>query len=162
MAKEIERKFIVNDPCYKAMATVSHHIVQGYLSRRPEATVRIRVKDQDAFVTIKGITRGATRDEWEYSIPSGDAIDMLERCSEGNVIEKTRYIVPWEGFEWEVDCFHGTLEGLVVAEIELESEDVEFPLPPFVSREVTDDPRYFNSSLCGMSMVDASMLRGAL
>lgn len=147
MAKEIERKFLVKDRSYREMAVRSHHIVQGYISTRPEGTVRVRIKDEQAYLTVKGLTVGATRDEWEYGITTADARAMLERCTEGNVIDKTRYIVNHDGRTWEVDEFNGALSGLVVAEIELPSEDTAISLPAFVGNEITDDPRYYNSAL---------------
>lgn len=149
--KEIERKFLVKDDSFKSMASESFNIIQGYLSREPEATVRVRVRDNEAFLTVKGRNDGIVRDEWEYPIPTGDARQMLERCCEGTVIDKVRHIVPFGGFVWEVDVFGGSLSGLTVAEIELPSADTLFERPPFVGREVTGDPRYFNSNLTTFS-----------
>ncbi len=150
MAKEIERKFLVVDKSYKSLAQACEDIRQGYLSLRKEATVRIRIKGAKAFLTIKGLNSGAIRDEWEYEVPVDDANDMLNRLSEGKIIEKKRYIVDWQGFKWEIDEFYGCHAGLVVAEIELNSEHETFPLPPFVGLEVTGDVAYYNSTLAGM------------
>lgn len=150
MAKEIERKFLVTDDSYRAMASGSRNIVQGYLSMRREATVRVRIADGQGYLTVKGITSGATRDEWEYPIPAADARGMLPTC-EGTVIDKTRYLVPFEGRTWEVDEFHGAYEGLTVAEVELPSENERVALPPFIGREVTGDPQYYNSVMAGVS-----------
>ncbi|MDE7458581.1 MAG: CYTH domain-containing protein [Muribaculaceae bacterium] len=147
MAKEIERKFLVIDKSYREMAVTGRSIVQAYLNRDPKATVRVRITDDKAFLTIKGKNDGATRDEWEYPIPVSDARDMIARCASGRIIEKKRFVVPFEGYDWEIDEFGGELEGLTVAEIELPAEDAEFSLPPFVGDEVTGDPRYYNSSL---------------
>lgn len=147
MAKEIERKYLVSDQSYRQAATEKRHILQAYLNRDPKSTVRIRIADSNAFLTIKGKNDGAVRDEWEYPIPSDDAIAMIERCASGRIIEKTRYIVPFDGYIWEVDEFAGELQGLTVAEIELPSHDSVFPLPPFIGEEVTGNPRYYNSSL---------------
>ena len=147
MAKEIERKFLVSDDSYKAMSTACHHICQGYISMRKEGTVRVRVRDYNAFLTVKGINRGAVRDEWEYPVPVADAMEMLRSVTEGNVIEKHRYIVPFRGKTWEVDAFGGALSGLVLAEVELTAADEAVELPPFVGEEVTGDSRYYNSSL---------------
>lgn len=147
MAKEIERKFLVTDSSYRDMASAERHIVQGYLSRDPRATVRVRIADGRAWLTVKGRNDGAVRDEWEYEIPVSDARDMLGRCAAGRVIEKTRYIVDYGGRSWEVDEFGGELSGLTVAEIELDSADEQPELPPFVGDEVTGDPRYYNSAL---------------
>lgn len=147
MAKEIERKFLVKDSSYRHMASSSSHIEQGYLSRDPEATVRVRVRDDRAFLTVKGRNHGMVRDEWEYPIPVGDARIMLRRCARGSILQKRRYLVPFEGFTWEVDEFGGDHAGLVVAEVELPSADTVAPLPPFVGEEVTGDHHYYNSNL---------------
>lgn len=146
MAKETERKFLVKTTDYRDIANEKHNIKQGYLSTRKEATVRVRIKNQSAFVTIKGISNGATRDEWEYSIPESDAAEML-KLSQGVIIEKTRYIVEYEGYVWEVDEFHGVHQGLIIAEIELTDEKETFPKPPFVGEEVTGNAAYYNSTL---------------
>lgn len=147
MAKEIERKFLVSDTSYRGMSVSSRQIVQAYLNRDPRAIVRVRIVDNQAFLTIKGKNIGATRDEWEYEIPVDDAKAMIARCSSGRVIEKTRFIVSYAGFDWEVDEFNGELSGLIVAEIELPSENTSFERPPFIGEEVTGNPRYYNSSL---------------
>lgn len=147
MAKEIERKFLVTNTSYRDMSVAERLIVQAYLNRDPKATVRVRIVDNKAFLTVKGKNAGALRDEWEYSIPVSDARGMIARCASGRKIEKTRFIVPFEGYDWEVDEFGGELKGLTVAEIELPVEDAKFSLPPFVGEEVTGDPRYYNSSL---------------
>ena len=147
MAKEIERKFLVNDDSYMESATKCRHIEQGYLSRQIESTVRIRITDEKAYITIKGKTSGIERDEWEYEIPAKDAREMLDRCAEGNVIRKTRYYVPFDGLIWEVDRFEGVHEGLTVAEVELPASDHRIQFPPFVGEEVSGDPRYYNSNL---------------
>ncbi len=147
MAKEIERKFLVTDSRYKLMAKEVKHIMQAYLNRDPRSTVRVRITGDKACLTVKGLNDGAVRDEWEYEIPMPDAHSMIERCASGRVINKTRYVVAFEGFDWEVDEFAGDLEGLTVAEIELPSADTQFSLPPFAGSEVTGDPRYYNSSL---------------
>ena len=148
MAKEIERKFLVADDGWRSMVSEVHEIKQGYLSTRPEAVVRVRIKDREAFLTVKGITRGIERHEWEYQIPVDDATLMLQNIEPSTVvISKTRHIVVYDGMCWEIDVFHGSHEGLVLAEIELDSPEREVTLPPFVGPEVTRDPRYFNSVL---------------
>lgn len=147
MAKETERKFLVRDLSFIDLATDRIVIRQGYISRRKEGVVRVRLWNDRAFLTIKGANRGATRDEWEYEIPAEDARDMLSRCAEGRVIEKVRYIVPFEGYTWEVDQFQGCHKGLTVAEVEVASEAEQPPLPSFVGEEVTGDPSYYNSNL---------------
>lgn len=147
MAKEIERKFLVTDNSYRDMATSSTRIMQGYISRRREGTVRVRVRGERAYLTIKGITQGIERNEWEYEIDPADAMTMLRECCEGGVLEKVRYVVPYGGYEWEVDEFGGRLAPLVVAEVELPSADEEVAFPPFIGREVSGDPAYYNSNL---------------
>ncbi len=149
MALEIERKFLVINDDYRLMASKSVNIKQGYLSTRKESTVRIRVKNNRAYITIKGINTGATRCEWEYFIPYDDAIEMIA-LSQGVVIDKIRYIVEYEGFIWEIDEFKGAHEGLVVAEIELKDEKETFPIPPFIGEEVTGNVAYYNSTLAGV------------
>lgn len=148
MSKEIERKFLVINDIYKAMAKGRREMAQGYLSRNPDATVRVRVADAVGYITVKGRNAGAVRDEWEYTIPAADAEAMLKLCPEGSVLSKTRYLVDFGGRTWEVDEFHGHLEGLVVAEVELDDENADVEMPPFVSVEVTGDERYYNSNLC--------------
>ena len=147
MAKEIERKFLVEDETFVELSTIRFKIKQGYISRRPEGTVRIRIRDDRAFLTVKGRNSGAVRDEWEYEIPVSDAEEMLGRCIEGTILEKTRYVVPFGGFDWEIDVFAGAKAGLKLAEIELPSADTEFAVPPFVGEEVTGNPAYYNSNL---------------
>lgn len=149
MALEIERKFLVINDIYRLMASKSYNIKQGYLSTRKDATVRVRIKNKNAFITIKGLNKGATRCEWEYSIPYDDAIEMMA-LSQGVVIDKIRYIVEYEGFIWEIDEFKGAHEGLVVAEIELKDENETFPIPPFIGEEVTGNVAYYNSTLAGV------------
>lgn len=147
MAKEIEKKYIVIDDTYRQIAARSTVIRQGYLSTDPLRTVRVRVKGANAYVTIKGLTQGYMRDEWEYGIPLADAEDMLDRLCD-NIISKIRYEVNIGGLTWEVDEFQGKLQGLVVAEVEL--PDVAYKItsyPAFIGKEVTDDPRYYNSVL---------------
>lgn len=146
MAKEIERKFLVKDDTYKALATRSCVMAQGYLSTDIDATVRVRLSGDNAWLTVKSRNRGAVRDEWEYAIPESDARQMLRICK-GKVIEKTRYYVPAGDLTWEVDEYHGVHDGLVVTEIELPSADHPVTLPPFIGEEVTGDSRYYNSTL---------------
>lgn len=146
MAKEIERKFLVKDDTYKALATGKCNMAQGYLSTDIDATVRVRISGDNAWLTVKSRNRGAVRDEWEYAIPVADARQMLAICK-GKVIKKTRYYVPAGDLTWEVDEYHGVHDGLVVAEIELLSADHPVSLPPFIGEEVTGDPRFYNSTL---------------
>lgn len=146
MAKEIERKFLVTDDSYLQLASSSHHIIQGYISRRPEGTVRIRIRDDRAFLTIKGVTLGITRDEWEYEIPVADAYAMLRNTCEGTIIEKKRYIVDFKGFKWEIDCFDSPRK-FTIAEVELSEQSITPPLPSFIGEEVSGNPAYYNSNL---------------
>lgn len=146
MAKEIERTFLVDDDSYKDMAVITVHILQGYLNRDPERTVRVRILNDTAFLTVKGKTNGCERDEFEYEVPLEDGLQMMNLC-EGKILNKTRYIVPYENFTWEVDEYHGELEGLVVTEVEMKKADDPITLPPFAGKEVTGDPRYYNSQL---------------
>ena len=144
MAVEIERKFLVQgDSCREAPAVYYSH---GYLSRAKERTVRVRIAGEEAFLTIKGISAGASRAEFEYPIPLWDARELLALC-EQPLIEKYRRKILYEGFVWEVDEFLGENQGLVVAEIELPAENTQFEKPEWAGREVTEDSRYFNSNL---------------
>jgi adenylate cyclase len=148
MAQEIERKFLVKGD-YKPSVKKETRIVQGYLSSVPERTVRIRIKGEKGFLTIKGIgsASGASRFEWEKEIPTLEAASLLEICEPG-VIDKTRFIVPEKsGLMFEVDEFYGENEGLTVAEIELPSEDHPFEKPEWLGEEVTGDARFYNSML---------------
>ncbi len=148
MAQEIERKFLVRDDSYRTMAVASIELAQAYLSTDPDATVRVRVSGERAWLTVKSRNEGAVRGEWEYMIPRADAMEMLQRCCGSTLVEKTRYIVPAEGgLRWEVDEFHGRHSGLVLAEIELPSEDTPFALPAFAGEEVTGNAAYYNSTL---------------
>lgn len=146
MGKEIERKFLVRNNDYKQQS-VDILCRQGYLCVEPERTVRVRVNNYKGFITVKGKTVGATRLEYEYEIPLGDANEILDILCEKPIIEKHRYRCQYMGFTWDVDEFHGENEGLIIAEIELETEDAGFEKPEWVGEEVTNDPRYYNSNL---------------
>lgn len=145
MNKEIEHKHLVISHLYKNMAIRVEKISQGYLSRIPERVVRVRIKDDKGFLTIKGKNHGDTREEYEYEIPLKDALYLLKLCEEP-IIEKTRYIVPFEGFTWEVDDFSSPKK-MVIAEIELRDSLEKYKLPPFIGEDVTGDPQYYNSNL---------------
>ncbi|MDX2093461.1 MAG: CYTH domain-containing protein [Kofleriaceae bacterium] len=144
MGSEIERKFLV-DPAWHPPG-VGVRFTQGYLSSVAERVVRVRLEGETAKLTIKGKTRGVTRDEFEYEIPASDAAALLAMC-EQPVIEKHRHHVELEGKTWEVDVFHGENEGLVLAEIELASETEPFVVPAWAIEEVSHDPRYYNANL---------------
>jgi adenylate cyclase len=145
MAKEIERKFLVRNESWRGGAPGCAY-VQGYLSRDPERIVRVRQAGTSAFITIKGVTQGTTRQEFEYPIPLSDAEVLMKLCLRP-LIEKTRSIVQYHGKRWEVDEFRGENEGLVLAEIELTREDEPVELPPWIGDEVSHDARYFNANL---------------
>ena len=143
---EIERKYLVNSDVYKELATEKHELMQGYLCADGVRTVRVRLQDDEGVLTIKGKGNGISRFEWEKPIAADDARALMELAQPGRVI-KTRYIVPIEGtpLRVEVDVFHDENEGLVLAEIELPEEDYAFEVPAWLGREVTGDPRYYNS-----------------
>ncbi len=144
MAREIERKFLIKGSVWRRAGAT--RLRQGYLSSVQERTVRVRTVGDHAYLTIKGIAVGATRLEFEYEIPCEDAKELLNIC-EMPLIEKDRYRVEEGGVVWEIDEFFGENEGLVIAEVELDSEDQPFTKPDWVGEEVTGDPRYFNSNL---------------
>lgn len=146
MGIEIEKKFLLTGNAWKELAKGTAYR-QGYLNSQKERTVRVRTIDDAGFLTVKGVSVGATRMEFEYDIPLDDAKTLLDELCEKPIIEKNRYKIEFGGFIWEVDEFFGENEGLVVAEIELESEDQEFEKPEWVGEEVTGDPRYYNSNL---------------
>jgi CYTH domain-containing protein len=146
MGKEIERKYLVKSNEWKNLAKGTSYR-QGYLSTVKERTVRVRTIDEKGFLTIKGITVGASRAEYEYEIPAKDADAMLSNLCEKPLIEKNRYKIGHAGMTWEVDEFFGDNDGLIVAEVELAAEDQKIELPSWIGEEVTSDPRYFNSNL---------------
>ena len=143
MGVEIERKFLPSTNDWRELSSGIPYR-QGYLYTGSGLTVRVRIAGEKGFLTIKGPGSGASRMEFEYQIPTEDADEMLDRLCEKPLIEKKRYSIGYRGFVWEVDEFFGDNEGLVVAEIELESENQQFDLPEWIGEEVTGDPRYFN------------------
>lgn len=145
MGREIERKFLVSSNAWRQGE--GHLYRQGYLSLVKEHTVRVRLVEDTATLTIKGETEGATRLEFEYQIPPDEARHMLDQLCEKPIIEKKRHLVEYQGRIWEVDEFFGDNAGLILAELELESEEQSFPRPPWLGAEVTDDPRYYNANL---------------
>jgi adenylate cyclase len=147
MAKEIERKFLVNGD-FKSAAKREKRIIQGYLSSVPERTVRVRIKGDKGYITIKGIGNesGASRFEWEKEIPVDEVKELLNICEPG-IIDKTRYLVDVGNHTFEVDEFYGDNEGLVVAEVELKDENENFEKPEWLGKEVTGDKKYYNSML---------------
>lgn len=147
MAQEIERKFLVTGE-FKSQAYSQSRIVQGYISSAPGRTVRVRIRDGKGYLTIKGAanTTGTSRYEWEKEISAEDAIELMKLCEPG-VIDKTRFLVKSGEHTFEVDEFYGENEGLIMAEVELHSEDEAFKKPDFIGTEVTGDVRYYNSHL---------------
>ena len=145
MAKEIERKFLVK---FDKLPDLKNgvEIKQGYLSTMKNAAVRVRLKGVKAYLTIKGEITGITCSEFEYEIPTSDAQQMIsEMC--GNIISKTRYEIPYKDHIWELDIFHELNAGLVIAEIELQSENETFKRPTWLGKEVTGQSKYYNSNL---------------
>ena len=146
MATEIERKYLLKNDGWRAGAEGVLYR-QGYLSTAAERNVRVRTIGERAYLTVKGKGEGITRLEFEYEIPLADGEAMLDRLCHRPLIEKVRYKIEHGGLVWEVDEFRGDNAGLVVAEVELESEDQVFAAPPWVGEEVTADPRYLNANL---------------
>jgi len=146
MGVEIERKYLVAGDTWKSEVLQSFKLKQGYLQTEPERTVRIRTSGDKAFLTIKGKTEGVSRVEFEYEVPMEEALELL-KLSANAPIEKTRHIIKADGHVWEIDVFEGVNHGLVLAEVELQSEDEQIVLPSWIGPEVSDDPRYFNSYL---------------
>lgn len=144
---EIERKYLVIGD-FKQFVRKQLRITQGYISTNPERVVRIRIQDDIGFITIKGKIKenGFSRFEWEKEIPKDEALELI-KLSESGVIEKTRFLVDYEGFTWEVDEFYGDNEGLIIAEIELPDENTIFIKPEWIGEEVTSDKKYYNSNL---------------
>jgi adenylate cyclase len=146
MGTEIERKFLVEGDAWHQLARGVRYR-QGYLSTVKERTVRVRTMGDKGYLTVKGVSKGVSRAEFEYEIPLEDADAMLDGLCERPLIDKTRYKIPYNGLTWEVDEFHAENEGLVVAEVELEGEDQDVDKPDWAGAEVSDDPRYFNANL---------------
>lgn len=147
MAREIERKFLVTGNSWRNGATQVHYR-QGYLHSSRECSVRVRIAGEQGVLTIKGATQGMSRDEYEYTIPVADALAMLDHLCPQPQIEKIRHTLEYQGFCWEIDEFLGDNQGLIVAEIELTSEEQSFPLPDWAGAEVTGEAKYYNACLC--------------
>jgi len=145
MALEIERKFLVIEGSWRNEKGITYR--QGYLNSAKERNVRVRIIEDRGYLTVKGISRGAVRVEYEYEIPLAEAEAMLEDLCEKPFIEKTRYRIEYKGLIWEVDEFYGKNHGLIMAEVELESENQEFVKPEWIAGEVTGDPKYYNVNL---------------
>jgi adenylate cyclase len=147
MGREIERKFLVRGEQWRQEILHSSFLRQGYLSVDPQRTVRVRLDGEEGFLTIKGVTTGASRAEYEYPLPAADARELLDDLCLRPLIEKTRFRLHHAGLLWEIDEFTGDNKGLVVAEVELQREDQSIALPEWAGEEVTGDHRYHNSSL---------------
>jgi len=147
MAREIERKFLLVDDGWRTAVTRSIVMRQGYMGSSPAVSIRVRVAGDDAWLNFKSATLGIARQEYEYAIPRTDADEMLASFCGERCLDKTRHLVPWAGHVWEIDEFHGANAGLVVAEIELDSEAEAFTRPPWIGAEVSADPRYYNVCL---------------
>lgn len=146
---EIERKFLVTSDAFRAQATMQYEIMQGYLCKEPGKTIRVRIRDTRAFLTIKSsrLREGLAKFEWEREIDLADARELMQLCLPG-AISKTRYIIPTSNErKWEVDVFHGRLDGLVLAEIELGDEHEAFERPDWLGEEVTGQPQYYNANM---------------
>jgi adenylate cyclase len=151
VAIEIERKFLLRAADWRALATRSTLLRQGYLANNERCSIRVRVADAQAWLSVKAMTASIARAEYEYAVPRDEADAMLDALCARPFIEKVRHIVPWGGHEWEIDEFLGDNAGLVVAEVELEREDEALALPPWVGREVTADVRFYNFSLATLA-----------
>ncbi|WEJ61596.1 CYTH domain-containing protein [Thiomicrorhabdus lithotrophica] len=151
MAREIERKFLLKDQDWKALAHQKTHFAQGYLNdiadKSSKSSVRVRIEGDKANMNIKSLEIGLSRDEYEYEIPLEDGQRILATLATGPVIEKVRYLVKVGNHTWEIDEFFGENEGLIVAEVELKSEDEKFEIPCWAGREVTEEVRFYNISL---------------
>jgi adenylate cyclase len=143
--REIERKFLVKTDAWRAVAARSERMTQGYVAGGERASVRVRLANANAALNIKSGGLVASRQEYEYPIPLDDARELLALCT--TLIDKTRHFVPYGGFEWEVDEFHGDNSGLIVAELELDFLGQEFPTPDWLGAEVTHLERYYNVRL---------------
>jgi adenylate cyclase len=147
MGIEIERKFRVANDSWRQQVGVSTLLRQGYLANTARASVRVRLAGDESLLSVKAMTPGRARAEYEVAIPTADANEMLDRLCEGPLVEKWRHIVIHAGHQWEIDEFLGDNAGLVIAELELDCEDEEFASPPWLGDEVTQDERYYNFRL---------------
>lgn len=149
MSVEIERKYLIKNNKWRKHVKEDQHITQGYI-KTADATVRIRCykDDRTAEITVKGKRKGISRLEFEYAIPYADAREMQDKLCQARLVEKTRHLIDYKGMLWELDEFHGDNEGLMVAEIELSSEDQHYELPAWVGEDVSYESKYRNSRLC--------------
>lgn len=142
MAREIERKFLVADQSWRELCTKSERLRDGLLAISNERKIRVRTYENRATITVKTRGTATAREEFEYVIQFEDARELISRHCDGNVLEKIRHYVPYQGFVWEVDVYEGVLSGIILAEVELENAEIEVPLPRWIGREVTGDPEY--------------------
>ena len=147
MPIEIERKYLLLDESWRLQADAGMKMRQGYLSNNEKSSIRVRISGKMANLNIKSATPGCVRSEYEYPVPLAEAEELLQNLCHDALIEKVRYLVEFSGFVWEIDVFAGANQGLIVAEIELKALDQEFPAPPWLGREVSDEIRYYNSQL---------------
>lgn len=147
MPIEIERKFLLAHEGWREQVVRSSRVRQGYMGEADRASVRIRIEGDSANINIKSATLSMRRQEYEYLIPLNEAEEMLDTLCNTPQIDKTRFIVEHDGHDWEIDEFYADNQGLLVAEVELDSEDEEFSRPDWLGEEVTEDPRYYNVNL---------------
>lgn len=147
MAVEIERKFLVRDNAWRSQVSSRTLLRQGYLANTARASIRVRLAGDEGWLSVKAMTPGRSRSEYELPVPVADAREMLDRLCEGPLIEKWRHIVPFAGHHWEIDEFLGDNAGLVIAELELDSEEERFERPGWLGAEVTHEERYYNFRL---------------
>ncbi len=146
MNQEIERKFLVHQNQLPPLSG-GEPILQGYVAVDGHKSVRVRIRNKQAYLTVKGERRGASRPEYEYPLPVQDAEQMIQELCSERIVEKTRYKINFQGHVWEVDVFHRENDGLVLAEVELDHEGVNFELPEWAGEDVTDDDRFYNMNL---------------
>ena len=147
MSKEIERKFLIINDGWKSLPYEEEKYIQGYFATNDKCSIRVRITDDSASINIKSATLGITRSEYDIPVPVADAREMLQNLCARPFIEKTRYKLKHDNHTWEIDVFSGENDGLVVAEIELDSIDEPFTKPDWIGEEVSDDPRYYNVCL---------------
>ena len=142
MAQEIERKFLLADDRWRSSVAKSARIKDGLVANTNGRKTRVRIIGERATITLKGQRHGLARSEFEYAIPVSDAEEILHTMCDGRIVEKIRHYVPHAGVTWEIDVYHGSLTGIVIAEVELKREDFELKLPDWIGEEITGDPRY--------------------
>lgn len=160
MAIEIERKFVPSNNAWRALSHMRERLVDGLLAAAEGRKIRVRLYETRATLTVKSARDGLRRDEFEYEIPVADATEMIAKHCGAKVLVKTRHYVEHLGFAWHIDEYHGLLEGVVIAEVELESEHASVPLPAWVGRDVTQDPNYRQSHLLTARLAELSEAHG--